>query len=88
MRLAVTVCKAGDNCIKDDTLCRTPKKSVKKTTTTTTGAPPKTTKKPVVSLKTTSPTTTSTDGGEGKPQAFPQKGKSTVKPDVDFFTVS
>ena len=54
------------------------KKESQKTTTTTTGAPPKTTKKPVVSLKTTSPTTTSTDGGEGKPQAFPQKGKSLL----------
>ena len=75
MRLAITVCRAGDKCIKDDTLCKTPKESDKKDTTTTTGVPV-TTEKPVVS-KTTLPTTTSTEVVE--PQVLPQHGKPYMK---------
>lgn len=63
MRLAVTVCRAGSNCIKDDTLCKTPKGSEKKetTTTSTTGVPTTTMTKSSVVSKTRAPTTKSTD---------------------------
>ena len=76
MRLAITVCRAGDKCIKDDTLCKTPKESDKKDKTTTTGVPV-TTGKPVVSKTTLPTTTTPTDVVE--PQVLPQHGKPYIK---------
>ena len=74
MRLAVTVCSTGRKCIKDDTLCKTPKGSsadkINTTTTSTTGVP--TTNKPDT---TTSTTTTDIDGdGVAKPQVLARHG--------------
>lgn len=60
MRVAITVCPASQKCIKDDTLCKTPKTVELPTTTTTT-----TTTIPPPSSEPSTISTTEKSGGKG-----------------------